>query len=62
MLEKYDEVLSVDDVCEILHFGRNKVYEMLQNGDIPNKKIRRRYIIPKRGLINFLKYIEKNNN
>ena len=34
MLEKYPDVLTPDDVIEILNIGRNKVYEMLNNGTI----------------------------
>jgi len=34
MLEKYKDVLTVKDVCEILMIGRNTVYELLGNGSL----------------------------
>lgn len=55
MLEKYKDVLTVDDICDILHIGRNLAYDLLQAKEIPNKKVRNKYIIPKS---NFIKYLE----
>lgn len=54
ILENYNDILTVDDLMKILHIGRNTTYLYLQSGEIPNKKIRNRYIIPKIGLINYL--------
>ena len=44
MLEKYPDVLTPDHVIEILNIGRNKVYEMLNNGTIKSIRIGR--IVP----------------
>ena len=55
MLEKYKDVLTVDDICDILHIGRNLAYDLLQAKERPNKKVRNKYIIPKS---NFIKYLE----
>ena len=57
MLEQYGEVLSVEDVCSILRIGKNLAYKWLQTNEIPNKKVRRKYIIPKQGLIDYLQKI-----
>ena len=57
MLENYKDVLTVNDLMEILHIGRNTAYTYLQNGEIPSKKIRRKYIIPKIGVENYLRNI-----
>ena len=61
MLAKYDDVLSIDDVCEILHIGKNTAYKLLGSNEIPNRKIRRKYIIPKIGMINYLNKISLNS-
>ena len=61
MLAKYDDVLSIDDVCEILHIGKNTAYKLLGANEIPNRKIRRKYIIPKIGMINYLNKISLNS-
>lgn len=54
MLEKYPDVLTPDDVIEILNIGRNKVYEMLNNGTIKSIRIGRKHRIPKKILIEYL--------
>ncbi len=54
MLEGYKDVVTVDDLCEILHIGRNKAYMMLQSNQIRSKKIGQRYIIPRISVENYL--------
>ena len=54
MLEKYPDVLTPDDVIEILNIGRNTVYEMLNNGTIKSIRIGRKHRIPKKILIEYL--------
>lgn len=56
-LEKYPDVLSIEDICTIMRIGRNNAYKLLQKNEIPNRKIKRKYIIPKMGLINYLNRI-----
>lgn len=57
ILEGYNDVLTVNDLMKILHIGRNTAYTFLQSGEVPNKKVRNRYIIPKLGLENYLRNI-----
>lgn len=57
MLEKYPDILEVEDICKILRIGKNTAYKLLQANDIPNKRIKRKYIIPKLGLVNYLNQI-----
>ena len=56
--EKYtltiDDVLTPDDVIKILNIGRNKVYEMLNNGTLRSIRIGRKHRIPKKILIEYL--------
>ena len=55
MLDTYKDVLTVKELCEILHIGRNTAYKMLQSHQIPNKRIYgKKYIIPKIGVISYL--------
>ena len=30
MLEEYDDVLTVEELCEALHIGRNSAYQLLK--------------------------------
>lgn len=54
MLENYEDVLTVEDMCKILHVGKNTAYQLLQDNIISSRKIRRKYIIPKQSIINYL--------
>ena len=59
MFENYPDVLKVEELMQMLHIGRNRVYELLSTNAIRNIRIGRRYIIPKTGVIEFL---ENHNN
>ena len=54
MLENYKDVLSIKDLYEILPLGKNKVYNMVNDGTIPSIRVGGRIIIPKVNVINFL--------
>lgn len=54
LLEKYKDVLSVKDLCEILPIGKSKVYELLRTNAIKNLKIGSKFIIPKQNVVDFL--------
>lgn len=45
MMER--KTLTVDEVCKALGLGRNKVYKMLQSGEIPARQIGATWIISK---------------
>lgn len=54
MLEQYDDVLSVEDLCEILKIGRNRAYELLESGQIKGFRIGRPWKVAKISLIEYL--------
>lgn len=41
MLEEYDALLSIQELRDILHIGRNAVYDLLNDGTIPDFRIGR---------------------
>ncbi len=55
MLKNYKDILSVDDLCEILSIGKNTAYRLLKSGEIKAIRIGKVYKIPKESLINYLK-------
>ena len=58
MLERYDDVLTVEDVCEVLMIGRNRVYELLSTRQLKGFKIgKRSWRIPKRSLIEYIEHL-----
>ncbi len=54
MLTEYKDVLLPEDVQEILHTGRNTVYDYLAKGKIRSIKVGGKYRIPKLYLLEFI--------
>lgn len=54
MLNNYNDILNVNEVCEILHLGKNKVYELLNKRVIKARRVGRKFLIPKVSLIDFI--------
>ena len=54
MFTEYDDVVSVDDVSKMLHLSKVTVYDLLKSGRIHTLKVGKRYIIPKKSIIDFL--------
>ncbi|OMC75062.1 DNA-binding protein [Paenibacillus odorifer] len=47
MFEQYDDILTFDQLMEVLAIGRNKAYNLLQTGEIDSLRIGRTYRVPK---------------
>lgn len=60
MFTEYDEILSIEDVMDILHIGKNSVYSLLKSNEIRNIRVGKRYIVPKQSVINFITDITGN--
>jgi len=54
MLENYSDVLSVQDLQNILHIGKQTAYRLLTTGEIQSRRIGRIYKIRKQAVIEFL--------
>lgn len=54
IFKDYPDVVTIDDLQNMLHIGRNTAYSMLRDGAIKTVKIGKRYIIPKQSVIAFL--------
>lgn len=55
MLDNYSaDVVSVEELCRILRLGKNSVYDLLKKGKIKNLRVGKKYIIPKKSVIEFL--------
>jgi excisionase family DNA binding protein len=39
--------LTIDELIELLPYGKTKIYEFLNSGQIPSKKIEGKWIIPR---------------
>lgn len=47
MFEHYDEIITVEDLMDILMIGKNRAYQLLNSGEINSFKIGRIHKIPK---------------
>ena len=54
MLDDYNDILSVGDVCEILFIGRNRTYELLKNGSLRGFRVGRTWRIPRKSLESYI--------
>lgn len=57
MFEQYDDILTVEEVTEILQIGKNAAYDLFRSGDIKCFRLKRRWKIPKQSIIEYI--IEK---
>ena len=55
LFKEYPDVVRVKDLKEMLpKAGKNKIYQLLRDGEIHSRKIGRDYYIPKVCVINYL--------
>ena len=50
----YDEILTVEEVSEILYIGRNTAYALLKSGELPGFRIGRVWKIPWQALESYI--------
>lgn len=55
MLEQYNDILTIEDLCKILKIGRNRAYELLETEKIKGFRLGRPWKIPRIALENYLK-------
>lgn len=55
MLDRYNDVLTITDLCEILMIGRNRAYELLKNGELRGFQLGRTWKIPKIAVEEYLR-------
>ena len=58
MFEEYPEILNVDEACELLRCGRNRLYSLI-NADDPKKRLKaykngRVWKIPRRAIERYI--------
>ena len=54
MFSKYPDVVSVSELMDMLHIGKDTAYKLLQSGEIKNIKIGKKYRIPKKFVLEYL--------
>lgn len=59
MFENYEDVVTLEMMCEMLHIGKAAAYDLLKSGKIKNIKNGNRYLIPKKAIIEFINSLWK---
>ncbi len=55
MFNEYSDIITVDELCEMLRIGRNKAYDLLRNGEIKAFRSGRLWIISKQAVEEYVK-------
>ena len=54
LTDDFQEILTVDDVMQMLYIGRNTVYNLLNSGELKGFRIGRTWKIPKDCLTDYI--------
>ena len=54
MFSQYPDVVSINELMDMLKIGKNTAYFLLREGKIKNIKVGKQYRIPKRYIIEYL--------
>lgn len=54
MLEEYGDLITVEELCEVLLIGRNTAYRLLNSGELNAFRIGRRWKVPNEEVRKFL--------
>lgn len=52
--ESYQDLITIEELCEILTVGKNTAYRLLNNGEIPAFRIGRTWKIPRQSVTTFI--------
>ncbi len=55
MFENYNEIMTIDEVCEVLMIGRNRCYHLLGDGAIKGFRIGSVWKIPRDALMEYIR-------
>ncbi len=54
IFKEYPDIVSVEQLCKMLHIGKNTAYNLLKNGMINTVRVGRQYRIPKKEVIKYI--------
>lgn len=56
MFENYHDIVTVEELCEMLVIGRTQAYKILKSNEIASVRIGRAHKIPKAAVIQYIDY------
>ncbi len=54
MFSQYSDIVTIDELCEMLRIGKNKAYQLLRSERISSFKDGRLWMIPKQSVIAYI--------
>ena len=57
MLERVPEIMTFNECRSLLKIGKNTLLNLLHNGDIGAFRIGNRWKIPKKAVVDYIKYL-----
>ena len=54
MFERYGDLLTVEDFCEMLSIGKNGAYQLLASGKVKAFRYNRVWKIPKQAVVEYV--------
>ncbi len=54
MFEQFNDLVSVEELCEMLAIGKNAAYKLLSSGHLKAFRYNRVWKIPKQGVIEYI--------
>lgn len=54
MFEQYSDIVTVEELCEMLSIGKNAAYQLLASGQIRAFRYNRVWKIPKQAVIDYI--------
>ena len=54
MLNEYSEILTVEDVMEVLNIGKNAADDLFRSGEIKCFRLKNRWKVPKQAVIDYI--------
>ena len=54
MFEQYDDILTIEEVAELLRIGMTQSYRIVRSGNLKGYKEGKDWKIPKQALINYV--------
>ena len=54
MFEQYDNILTIEEVAELLRIGMTQAYRIVRSGNLKGYKEGKDWKIPKQALINYV--------
>jgi len=62
MFDKYNDLLDISDLQEVLDVGRSMAYRLISSGEINHFKVGKKIRIPKRELVDYIERSCYNND